>query len=157
MVMTKPLIDLSQAQLTRDRSGTITIDDPDSPLLITIRCNSDTPVQISDITINSRHPTARITSAALARLPLTQICQIVSRANHHPNDSIWRMKITPKKTGSRVWDDDHWNQVLSVCEWATATKRQGGPAKAVADLWNVAQNPTAYRWIRKAKKLRDST
>lgn len=156
MALTKPLVDLGQAQLTRNRDGVITIDDPDSPLIIMVRCDGVAPVQITDLTVRARHPTARITSASLARLPLAQICQIASRASQHPNDAIWRMKATPKVPGIRAWDDTHWMQVLNVCEWATTTKRPGGPAQAVADLWNVAKDPTAYRWIRKARSTRHS-
>lgn len=152
--MTKPLLRLDQAQITRDMSGAVTIDDPDSPVLVIVSVDgSRSPRQISELIIRARHPAARITPAALARLPLSQIRHIAARTDQHPNDLIWRAEITQKPAGCRHWDDDHWRQVLDVYEWAVETRRPGGGAQAVADMWNVARNPTAYRWLARARRL----
>lgn len=152
--MTKPLIHLDQAQITRDRSGAVTIDDPDSPIVVVVTIGSGPgPRKIIELVIRARHESARITSAALARLPLSQIRHIAARTDRHPNDVVWRAEITQKPAGSRHWDDDHWRQVLDVHAWATATRRPGGGAQAIADMWGVARNPTAYRWISRARDL----
>lgn len=155
MALKKPLIDLSQSQLTRNDNGTVTIDDPSSPLIIHVRC-IDNPVRITDLSIRSRHPSGMINTSSLLRLPLTEICQIISQTSQHPNDAIWRMSITPKIPGTRTWPDAHWQEVLQVCAWAKETDRPGGPVQAVADLWNVSRIPTAYRWIRHARSLTTS-
>jgi hypothetical protein len=157
--MTKHLLRLDQAQITRDGTGTVTVDDPDSPVIVVVRVDRtraplQTPLQISELTIRARHPSARITPASLSRLPLSQIRCIAAREDGHPNDLIWRSKISPKPAGCRSWGDDHWRQVLDVYEWATATRRPGGGSQAVADMWNVARNPTAYRWLATARGLR---
>lgn len=153
--MTKPLLRLDQAQITRDKSGSVTIDDPDSPVLVVVSVDvTRTPCQISELVIRARHSSARITPAALARLPLSQIRHIAARTDRHPNDVIWRAEITQKRVGCRHWDDNHWRQVLDVYGWAVETRRPGGGAQAIADMWNVARNPTAYRWLARARRLR---
>lgn len=152
--MTKPLLRLEQAQVTRNGTGTITVDDPDSPILLTLRVDAGTPRQITELTVQARHPSARITPAALSRLPLTQIRHLAVREDPHPNDLLWRMEVTQKPPGSRHWPADHWRQVLAVHDWAVQTRRPGGGAQAIADLWNVSRNPTAYRWLASARQLR---
>jgi len=153
--VTKPLLCLSRAQITRDSNGSITIDDPESPIIVivTIAGGQRPPQQISELVVRARHSSARITPAALGRLPLAQIKSIAARSDAHPNDMIWRTKVSPKPEGARHWDEDHWQQVLNVYEWARETKRPGGGARAVADMWNVARNPTAYRWLARARSL----
>lgn len=153
--MTEPLLRLDQAQITRDGTGAVTIDDPDSPIVVVVSIdNSHSPRQISELIVRARHPSARITPAALARLPLSQIRQIAARTDQHPNDLMWRAEITQKPPGCRHWDDYHWKQVLDVYDWAVGTRRPGGGPQAIADLWNVARNPTAYRWLSTARRLR---
>lgn len=153
MVLT-PLLRLDQAQITRDSTGAITVDDPDSPVIVVVTvAPGPSPRQISELTIRARHPSARISPAALARLPLTQIRQIAARTDGHPNDVIWRTAIVPKSAGSRSWDVAHWHQVLAVYDWAIRTNRAGGGVQAIADMWNVSRDPTAYRWLSKARNL----
>jgi len=153
VAVTKPLLRLDQAQITRDGEGTITVDDPDSPLIVVVTIGPSRPCQITELVVRTRHSSARITPAALARLPLSQIRHIAARTDQHPNDVIWRVEATPKQPGCRHWDAAHWRQVIDVYEWATTTRRPGGGAQAVADMWNVAKNPTAYRWLAKARAL----
>lgn len=151
--MTKPLIQLGQAQITRDGAGRITIDDPDSPIVLVVRLDARTPRRINELVVRARHHTARITPAALSRLPLSQIRSIAAREDQHPNDLLWRLEAAQKPEGSRSWPDSHWEQVLDVYDWAVKTHRPGGGAQAVADLWNVSRNPTAYRWLSTARRL----
>lgn len=151
MVLTTPLIDLAQAQISRDGAGIVTIDDPGSPLLIRVLADTTTgPPRIVELTIVARHPSARITSAGLSRLPLTQIRHIAIATTNHPNDVLWHAVATPKPAGVRSWDQRHWTEVLDVHDWAITTGRPGGGPQAVADMWHVARNPTAYRWLKRA-------
>lgn len=152
--MTNPsLLCLNQAQITRDSSGLVVIDDPGSPLLVKVRIDQTrSPQQIVELTIQARHPTARITSAALGRLPLAQIKAVAAWVGAHPNDTMWRTRIAQKPAGSRSWPDSHWEQVLNVYRWAQETRRPGGGAQAIADMWSVSRNPTAYRWLAHARE-----
>lgn len=156
MAMTKAkLLNLDGAQITRDGTGVVTIDDPDSPLvvMVTVGPSTRTPRQITELVIRARHPAARITPAALSRLPLAQIRHIAARSDPHPNDVVQRMMVTPKPLGCGSWPPGHWREVLDVYTGAVETGRPGGGVRAVADMWDVALNPTAYRWVRKAKEL----
>jgi hypothetical protein len=149
--MTTPLVDLGAAQISRDRSGVVTIDDPDSPLLLRVRTDTTTePARIVELTVIARHPSARISSAGLARLPLVQIRHVAVASGTHPNDALWHANVAPKPVGVRSWGRDHWDEVLDVYDWAIATGRPGGGPQAVADMWHVARNPTAYRWLKRA-------
>lgn len=149
--MTTPLIDLGSAQISRDRTGMVTIDDPNSPLLVRVRTDTTTePAQIAELTIIARHPAGRISAAGLARLPLVQIRHVAVATSTHPNDALWHAGVTPKPVGVRSWDRTHWDEVLDVHDWAITTGRPGGGSQAVADMWHVARNPTAYRWLKQA-------
>lgn len=151
MVMTTPLIDLGAAQISRDRTGTVTIDDPGSSLLIRVRIDTTTePARIVELAVTARHPSARISAAGLSRLPLIQIRHVAVASGTHPNDALWHAGVTPKPVGIRSWDRRHWNEVLDVHDWAISTDRPGGGPQAIADMWHVARNPTAYRWIKRA-------
>lgn len=143
-----PLLNPAAAQITMDDRGGVTIDDPDSPLLVTLQL--DEHHRISHLSITTRHPTGRITSAGLSRLPLAQM-QRLAVAIHTvtPDTTWWTATASLKPAGSRSWDDDHWGRVLAVAEWAA--NRPGGPARAIADLWGVSLRPTAYRWLARAK------
>jgi len=144
------LVDLSAAQIIRDRSGTVTINDPGSPFLVRARVDTTTePARIVELTVVARHPSGRISSACLARLPLVQIRHVVA-TGAHPNDVLWHAGATPKPVGVRSWDRNHWDEVLDVHDWAVATGRPGGGPQAVADMWHVARNPTVYRWLKRA-------
>lgn len=150
MAMATPLVDLSAAQITNNSDGTISIDDPGSPILLQVRVNREvTPMRLTALSISARHPSARINACSLARLPLAQILRIAT-AIKHPNDMAWQAKISTKPIGKRTWPKKHWEEVLDVYEWAIDTGRPGGGARAIADLWDVTQTPTAYRWINKA-------
>jgi len=152
--MTTPLVDLGAAQISRDRTGMVTIDDPNSPLLVHVRCDTTTePARIVELTVVARHPSARISAAGLARLPLTQIRHVAVATGTHPNDTLWHAGVTPKPVGVRSWDRQHWDEVINVHDWAVATGRPGGGAQAIADMWHVARNPTAYRWLKRAAAM----
>lgn len=148
--MTTPLIDLGSAQISRDRTGMVTIDDPNSPLLVRVRTDTTEPARIVELTIIARHPAGRISAAGLARLPLIQIRHVAVATSTHPNDALWHAGVTPKPVGVRSWDRTHWDEVLDVHDWAITTGRPGGGSQAVADMWHVARNPTAYRWLKQA-------
>ena len=149
--MTTPLVDLGAAQISRDTSGMVTIDDPGSPLLVRVRTDTSTePAKITELIVVARHPTGRISAAGLARLPLLQIRHVAVATGTHPNDVLWHARATPKPVGCRSWPPAHWDEVLDVYDWAVATGRRGGGSRAVADMWHIARNPTAYRWIKRA-------
>lgn len=153
-VTNTPLVDLSRAQITRTGTGAIVINDPESTLVIMAHVDTRrTPRRIVELTISARTPDARITSAALARLPIHQICHIAAIGDMMPNEVFLHYEVTPRPIGSRKWDDRHWQQVLDVYAWGERIKRRGGGAQAVADMWGVSRNPTAYRWITQARKL----
>jgi hypothetical protein len=150
MAMTD-LLDPEAAQLTIDDTGAVTIDDPGSPLLVTVRL--DPHGRICHLAVTSRHPTGRITSTALVRLPLAQIQRLAAAVlTNAPNEAWWTAAASLKPAGSRSWGDDHWTLVLAVASWATAMRRPGGAAQAVADLWGVTRDPTAYRWLTTARR-----
>jgi hypothetical protein len=150
MAMIKSLVNLSEAQVTRGADG-IHIDDPTSPYLLRVRGDSDPPGRIVELTVSLRDTNGSITAAALGRLPLQQLRNMVA-ASTHPNEMFHRAIITPKQMGQRSWGEAHWREVLDVIEWAEKSKRPGGPAQAVADMWYVTRSPTAYRWIREARR-----
>lgn len=123
------------------------MDDPDSPLLITVVVG--TSGRISDLRVTMRHPTGRISSATLARIPVSQIQRtVVAMIALGPDETWWRSTAVSRV---RTWQDDHWRRVLAVEAWAKLIERPGGGPKAIADLWGVSLNPTAYRWLRKAR------
>lgn len=83
---------------------------------------------------------------------MAQVALAEAVGDAHPNETFFRMLARPKPHGAQHWDPDHWGRVLAVHDWAVATRRAGGGARAVADLWGVSQNPTAYRWLREARR-----
>lgn len=152
MVMT-PLVDLDAAQVSRGPDGMVTVDDPGSPLLLSVRVEQRRGrPQIVRLEVEARHPAARITAAALSRLPLAQVLYLAGMTLH-PNEAHYRALAIGKRPGQRGWTDDHWRRVWAVYEWARSTGRPGGGVQAVADLWGVAVSPTAYRWVKKARKV----
>lgn len=136
------------ALVTRHGDGTVTVDDPACPLRVRVRVTAG---RLTDITVTARHPGARITSSALARLPLRQVRHLASTAAH-PNEAYYRALALPRPPGHRGWDEGHWSRVLAVYRWAQDTGRPGGGAAAVAELWQVTRNPTAYRWLAQARR-----
>lgn len=138
------------SQLTVDDQGSITIDDPDSPLLVCVRL--DDRGRLCHLAVTTRHPTGRITNAALSRLPLAQIQRLAAAVRTiAPDEAWWTAAASLKPAGCRQWPHDHWDHVLAVAHWAKKTRRPGGPAGAIADLWGVAKRPTAYRWLSEAR------
>lgn len=146
--MTK-ILSPEDAQVSVDDQGMITIDDPGSPLLVTVQLDDHS--RICHLAISTRHPTGRITQAALSRLPIPQIQRLAAAIRTiTPDEAWWTAAASLKPVGSRCWPDDHWDHVLAVATWARSTRRPGGPAAAVADLWGVTKRPTAYRWLAHA-------
>lgn len=150
---------MDHAQIIRNGDGTVTINDPGAPITITVRVDTTgkKPSRITQLDITARHPDARITPAALARIPLSQIRAIAAGSVSHPNAMMWLSRIQSSPAGSRSWGPEHWRTILDVADWATATGYPGGPSRAVADLWDVSRDPTAYRWLTKARATRTAS
>lgn len=155
---TGTLIDVDSAAVQRTADGYV-IDDPASPLLVSLQI---TPARyarprVRRLVIEVRHPDGRISEAALRRLPLRQIvnlCGATAPATA-PNESHYRALARPKAAGARTWDNGHWGRVLAVHQWAETVGRPGGGTQAIADLWGVSRNPTAYRWLAYARRQHD--
>jgi hypothetical protein len=109
---------------------------------------------ISRITIESRDAEPMcVTSTRLGRLPTAQILQGAAAevlGSGHDGEMFYRLLAVPR--GERSWGPEHYARVLAVHEWAVKTGRPGGGAQAVADLWGVAKNPTAWRWLARARR-----
>lgn len=151
----EPLVDVDRAQITTDPDGTTTVDDPESPLLLTVRVVMEHGrPHLMGVRVDARHPHARICTAALARLPLDQVVYLAAQRlrPQHPNETHYRALARPKPHGQRSWDDGHYERVLTVYEWAHATGRAGGGVQAVADMWGVTRSPTAVRWLAEARR-----
>lgn len=149
------VIDVDQAQITRQADGTVVVDDPQSPVRVTVRVDTATgrarPVLV---TVEATHPTARISAAALARLPLAQIVQLAAATTGggHPDEPYYRQLAQPKPRRRHAgWDPGHWGRVQAVYDWAVRVNRPGGGARAVADFWGVTVDPTVYRWLKAAR------
>lgn len=151
---TPPLINVDAAQVTRGPDGTVTVDDPDSPLLVQVQIHAAGPARhITGVCVRTRHPHGRISPAALARLPLAEI-RYLALAGAHPNESFYRTLARPKPHGQRSWDPEHWDRVWTVWEWAHRTGRPGGANAAVAEFWGVCVDPTVSRWMAHVRRLR---
>lgn len=152
--MTKTsLVDLDRAVIEVSGSS-IMVDDPDSALLVKVEI--DQQRRISQLKVAVRHPSGRITGRALARLPIAHIQRlaVVAMTKSPSPDEIWWTTAARRKPSGGSWDQRHWETVLSVATWAKQTGRPGGGPQAVADLWGVTKNPTAYRWIKMARSRR---
>jgi len=142
------MINLGRAQISRTENG-ITVDDPESPWLVYVAVGSG-PTRITHITVESREGERGITATRLGTLPVQQLLHVAAAQlldTSHPGEAYYRMLAAPKPPGSRHWPATHWVNVARVAQWATETKRPGGPAKAISDLWGVKTRPTAYRWL----------
>lgn len=155
------LLNVTAARVSRDSDGSCVVDDPDCPWVVRLWIGSDGERHaITRLQIDVRDgATAPIIAARMARLPIGEILQVAIAATAagpgaHPNEPYYRMLASPKPPGAQQWDDGHWDRVLAVYDWATATSRPGGGARAVADLWNVRVNPTVYRWLGTARRRR---
>lgn len=155
-------LDVDQARISRNRDQSVLFDDPASPWLVRVWVGTTRRRQyrryISRLRIDVRPGGPPVTAARLASLPTGQLLHVAAAQlaaalpDGHPNEAWYRMLATPKPRGSRSWPDDHWDRVLQVYRWAEDTGRPGGGAQAVADLWAVSVNPTAYRWLSAARR-----
>lgn len=142
-------ISLDEAQLTIDRDGTLTVDDPDSPLLITVGLGPDG--RIDHLSIVTRHPTGRINGATLGRIPIGRIERLARTiAGRRPGEAWMNSLADQRPDDARSWGDDHWWRVRAVADWARRGQREGGASRAIADLWGVS-TATAYRWMANAR------
>jgi len=111
---------------------------------------------VSRLRIDTRPGGLPITAERLSRLPIGQLLHVASAqvapASGHPNEMYYRMLAVPPVRGGAA---EHLDRVLAVYQWAVETDRPGGGVAAVAELWGVAKNPTAYRWLSQARRRRD--
>lgn len=149
------LLDLDHATVVRQADGSVDI--IGNTITVTVRIDTTTPTpRITTITVHA-HTGGYLRARDLASLPLGQITQLAAahigyRNAGHPNESYWRALARPKTRHRRSWDTDHWLLVWDVFWWAQSTGRPGGGYRAVADLWGVTQQPTAYRWVHRARQ-----
>ncbi len=151
------VLDIDHARIARAGDGAVLFDDPGSPWVVRvwIRPLAGGRPGIARLRVDTRDPRLPINASRLARLPTRQILHIAAAtatAEPHPNEIYYRMLARPKPAGQRGWPDTHWPTVLTVHDWAVETRRRGGGAKAVADMWGVSTNPTAYRWLDEARR-----
>lgn len=157
-VAPRPL-DVDRARIARAGDRSVLFDDPAAPWLVRVWVGTDRRGRrhIARLRIDARPAGQPISAARMARLPTAQLLHVAAaqlaaaRTDTHPNEAWYRMLASPKPRGSRSWPDEHWERVLIVHQWAVDTARPGGGARAVADLWGVSTNPTAYRWLAAAR------
>ena len=150
-------MDLTRARVARSGDGSVVFDDPTSPWVVRVWPKSGPRGRyVARLRVDVRDPTIRITSARLAALPVAQMLHVAAgeRAGDlsHPNEAFYRMLAAPKRPGSRSWGRDHYDRVVTVYDWAVESGRAGGGARAVAEFWGVAVNPTVYRWLARARR-----
>lgn len=160
-VAPRPL-DVDQARISRHRDMSVLFDDPNSPWLVRVWVGTSRRRHyrrhISRIDLRVRPGGPPITAARLASLPCGQLLHVAAAQlaadlpDGHPNEAWYRMLATPKPRGARSWPDEHWHRVWQVYRWAADSARPGGGPQAVADLWGVSVNPTAYRWLAQARR-----
>jgi hypothetical protein len=150
---TSHLVDVEAANISHDSDGWVVVDDPDSPWVVRVwAAVVDGRARIVGLRVDAKHCAAAITSARLGRLPTGQLLHLAVAEAAHPNELFYRMLAQPKAPGRRGWDEDHWGRVLQVHEWAVQSGRPGGGVRAIADMWGIAINPTAYRWLAQARR-----
>ena len=152
------LLDVERAQVSRDDEGAVVFDDPHSPWVVRAWvADHDGRACLSQLQVTSRTGGEMcITTARLGRLPLAQIQRIAAAeilGAGHTDEVYYRLLARPKPSGTLSWDEEHYERVLAVYTWARETGRPGGGAQAVADMWGVAKNPTAWRWLARARRL----
>jgi hypothetical protein len=154
-------VDLDRARIVHRGDGSAVVDDPTSPWKVRAWTRHDLSgrARLVRLQVDLRDPAGHggdITAARLSRLPVAQILHLAGTSNTaptaHPNEPYYRMLARPRPVGQRGWDDGHWARVLEVWRWAEDTGRPGGGVRAIADLWGVAVNPTAYRWLAEARR-----
>lgn len=155
MTKTGPLVE-GVGVATRLADGTVAF--VGGPWTVRVRLGDDCGrPYIRRLTVDVRNPRPRVTAARLARLPLAHLlhaaaAQVAEAEGTYPNEALYRLLAVPKPAGQRAWDDGHYRRVAQVAAWAREVRRPGGPTKAVADLWGVVANPTAYRWLAEARR-----
>ena len=149
----RPLLDADKAQISRTPDGAVVIDDPASPWVVQVWLDADDGrACISRLMVEAREPVC-VTAARLGRLPTAQILQVgAAEVFGDGGEMFYRLLAAPRPPGSRSWGSEHFARVLAVHEWAVRSGRPGGGAQAVADLWGVAKNPTAWRWLAEARR-----
>lgn len=151
-----PQLSLDRATVTRHDDGMVRVDDPECPMVVTLRVDTGagSRARLVSLAVDARGP-HRITAKSLSRLPLPQLVHLAAlhQACSHPNEAHWRSLVRPKPFGERDWPPEHWGLVLDVYRWAIQSGRPGGGFQAVADLWCVARRPTAYRWVAHARQV----
>jgi len=156
----RPLLDIDRAQVSRSPDGAVVIDDPDAPWVVHAWVSEATGRPcITQLVVQARGPGLCVTAARLGRLPTAQILHVAAAevlGHGHDDEVYYRMLARPRERGARAWDADHYARVLAVHAWAVRTGRPGGGAQAVADLWGIAKNPTAWRWLAQARRLRSA-
>lgn len=148
--------------MSRGGDRSVLFDDPAAPWLVRVWVGTTRHRRyrryITRLRIDVRPGGPPITAARLASLPTGQLLHVAAAQlaaavpDSHPNEAWYRMLASPKPRGSRSWPDDHWDRVAQVFQWADDTGRPGGGAQAVADLWGVSVNPTAYRWLAEVRR-----
>lgn len=144
-----PALEISRSSVHRDGSGELTILDPESSIALVVKPSGDGDIQSLTVIAKEGY---RLTASALGRIPISQIRRLV-RWSAHPNDLVWKHSVTQRRLGERSWPDAHWDEVDSVSSWAMDTRRPGGAARAIMDLWGVSL-PTARRWMRQCRSSR---
>lgn len=149
-------VDLTRASV--NRTGAVRFDDPDCPWVV--RVWTDGRGRLRRLHLDMRADVeGGLTSRTLRGLPLAQIAHAArtqTPAGDWPNEALYWMLATPKPAGQRCWDEEHWERVLAVHDWAVSSGRPGGGGRAVAQLWGVALDPTVYRWLAIARARRAS-
>jgi hypothetical protein len=153
--MMTPLMDVDRAQVTRQSDGSVVVDDPGAPVAVALAVDTTGGrTRLVRLTVEVREAALRLSSATLARLPVSQLVHLAAAAcggGRHPDEPYYRQLARPKPRGQRGWDTGHWDRVLAVHEWAESVGRDGGGAQAVADFWGVSKDPTVYRWLVAAR------
>jgi hypothetical protein len=151
-------LSVDRATVTRTGDGSVTVDDPGFPLVLRVRVRPEGGrTQLLALEVSARGPDSRITAGALGRLPLAQVVHVAAHLTHagsgHPNEAWYRQLAVPRPAGRRSWPAEHWPRVRAVYEWAEGTGRPGGGMQAVADLWDIAVDPTVERWMARVRRL----
>lgn len=141
-----PILEISRSSIHRDGNGKLTILDPESSIVVVVEPAGDGNIRSMTVVPKEGY---RLTASALGRIPISQIRRLI-RQSTHPNDMVWKHSITQRQLGQRSWPDTHWGEVMSVYRWARSTRRPGGAARAIMDLWGVSL-PTVRRWLRECR------